>query len=118
MPSESVSTRSTVAPGYLARAAARTLLAVSPLSRCSSGRWLFDSSTLRPGAGAPGAGAAEPAAPVVLLAAPAVSVPASTPPTRSPPAASATAPVQRRQPRRPSVLGMSSLHGAGSCRAG
>jgi hypothetical protein len=37
---------STAAPGYLARAAARTLVAVSPLSRCPSGRWLLDSSTL------------------------------------------------------------------------
>ena len=32
----------------LARAAARTLVAVSPVSSCSSGRWLLDSSTLPP----------------------------------------------------------------------
>src|SRR6266508_725029 len=107
MPSESVSTRSTVAPGYLARAAAWTLLAVSPVSRCSSGRWLLDSSTVRPVCGAPGAVTGyEPAALVVVLAAFAVSVPASTPPTISPPAIRAAFAPQRRQPRRSSGLVM------------
>src|SRR6266545_5080271 len=106
MPSESVSTRSTVAPGYLARAAALTLLAVSPVSRCSSGRWLLDSSTARLVCGAPGAVTAYEPALAVVLAAFAVSVPASTPPTRSPPATSAAFPPQRRQPRRSSEIGM------------
>ncbi len=40
-PSLSVSTRSTVAVGYFATAAALTLPAVSPVSRCSSGRTLL-----------------------------------------------------------------------------
>src|SRR4029453_8402239 len=90
-------TRSTVAPGYLARAAARTLLAVSPVSRCSSGRWILDSSTAPLGA-APDAFSAWGLA--ALVPAPAVSVPASTPPTRSPPATRAALPPQRHQPRR------------------
>jgi hypothetical protein len=37
-----------VAPGYLAGAAARTLLAVSPLSSRSSGRWLLSVAPFEP----------------------------------------------------------------------
>ncbi len=45
-PSESVSTRWIVAPGYAASAASVTLVASAPVSICSSGRWLCDWSTV------------------------------------------------------------------------
>src|SRR3954468_13443657 len=100
-PSLSVSTRTMVAPGYFASAAALTFAAVSPVSSVSSERCGLLGS---PGFGfVGGAGAAVAAATVVgvaavlaVVAALAVSEPARMPPAPRPPASKPAVPAYVR----------------------
>src|SRR6266542_2485555 len=115
-PSESVSTRWIVAPGYFASAAALTFSAVSPVSRVSSGRWLLVSSRV-PGAWSLPAGpGADDEAVGVGSAALAIAPEASNAATDRPPRASTAPAAYRRQLARISIFMRISLTSL-PCRA-